>query len=190
MDGAIHPHRGQPSAHPAVRVVHWRRTRNCHATQCADHFIAAMQRVLDQTAGTGVDLAMENHGAFGNSPLFLDEVSAAVGDPRLGMTLDIANFYWWESRWKSFTRCSNFMLRSPSTRTSRTSIIRRTWPRPAAGRLGLREVFLSAGRGKHRSPPGDPDSRRCRLSPRPLHRKRDAGEVAGRTADASAPKGR
>jgi sugar phosphate isomerase/epimerase len=57
-------------------------------------FAAAARRVLDRTAKTRVALAIENHGAQGNDPAFLDGVLARVRSPRLGMTLDVGNFYW------------------------------------------------------------------------------------------------
>jgi len=50
--------------------------------------------VLDRTPKSRVSLAIENHGAQGNDPAFLDGVFAKVNSKRLGMTLDIGNFYW------------------------------------------------------------------------------------------------
>jgi sugar phosphate isomerase/epimerase len=59
-----------------------------------DAFIAEVRQVLAATVGSGVDFGIENHGVHGNTPQFLDAIFAAVGDPRLGMTLDTGNFYW------------------------------------------------------------------------------------------------
>lgn len=56
----------------------------------ADH----IQRVLDLTDDTDVRLGIENHGSLGNRPEFLRAVLDAVSSPRLGLTLDTGNFYW------------------------------------------------------------------------------------------------
>jgi sugar phosphate isomerase/epimerase len=50
--------------------------------------------VLEATEGSGIDLGIENHGFQGNDPEFLQGLLAAVGSPRLGLTLDSGNFYW------------------------------------------------------------------------------------------------
>jgi sugar phosphate isomerase/epimerase len=57
-------------------------------------FAKAARAVLERTAHAKVALAIENHGAEGNDPAFLDGVLRAVGSKRLGMTLDVGNFYW------------------------------------------------------------------------------------------------
>ncbi len=58
-------------------------------------FSQAMRRVLDATSDSKVDLGIENHGYQGNRPDFLEAVFAAVGSPRLGLTIDTGNFYWY-----------------------------------------------------------------------------------------------
>jgi sugar phosphate isomerase/epimerase len=80
---------------PAVRVDPLTRNKELQQTTVRDNFVAAIRQVLRQTADTGVDLGIENHGPFGNAPEFLDAIFDAVADPRLGMTLDTGNFYWW-----------------------------------------------------------------------------------------------
>jgi sugar phosphate isomerase/epimerase len=57
-------------------------------------FAEHIKRVLDATGDAAVDLGIENHGALGNRPEFLRAVLDAVGSPRLGLTLDTGNFYW------------------------------------------------------------------------------------------------
>lgn len=57
-------------------------------------FAAAVREILDRTKSSKVDLGIENHGSKGNDPVFLDGLMKAVGSSRLGMTLDIGNFYW------------------------------------------------------------------------------------------------
>jgi sugar phosphate isomerase/epimerase len=58
-------------------------------------FADAMARVIDATANCKVDLGIENHGAIGNRPEFLDKVLSKVNSERLGVTIDTGNFYWW-----------------------------------------------------------------------------------------------
>jgi len=62
--------------------------------QICDNVARHIKEILAQTKNTGVEFGLENHGVVGNDPRFLDDVFAAVGDDRLGMTLDTANFYW------------------------------------------------------------------------------------------------
>lgn len=57
-------------------------------------FAENVKRVLDATENTSVELGIENHGALGNRPEFLQAVFEAVGSQRLGLTLDTGNFYW------------------------------------------------------------------------------------------------
>lgn len=57
-------------------------------------FAENVRRVIDATEGSGVALGIENHGALGNRPDFLDAVLNEVASPRLGLTLDTGNFYW------------------------------------------------------------------------------------------------
>ncbi|HLV81965.1 MAG TPA: TIM barrel protein, partial [Chthonomonadaceae bacterium] len=53
-----------------------------------------IRQILEQTADTGVDLGIENHGYQGNDPAFLRGLLQDVRSPRLGLTLDSGNFYW------------------------------------------------------------------------------------------------
>jgi sugar phosphate isomerase/epimerase len=57
-------------------------------------FTDSMKRVLETTQDGGIEFGIENHGAIGNDPQFLREVISGAGSPRLGNTLDTANFYW------------------------------------------------------------------------------------------------
>jgi sugar phosphate isomerase/epimerase len=56
--------------------------------------IKTLRRVLAATESTGVAFAIENHGTTTNDPAFLQPLLAGVGSPRLGLTLDTGNFYW------------------------------------------------------------------------------------------------
>jgi sugar phosphate isomerase/epimerase len=58
-------------------------------------FTEAMHRVLGATSDSKIDLGIENHGYQGNRVDFLDEIFARVGSPRLGLTIDTGNFYWY-----------------------------------------------------------------------------------------------
>ena len=57
-------------------------------------FAKAVQTILSRTPHSKVELGIENHGGQGNDPAFLDGLIKKVGSHRLGMTLDIGNFYW------------------------------------------------------------------------------------------------
>ncbi|MGQ9504017.1 MAG: sugar phosphate isomerase/epimerase family protein [Thermogutta sp.] len=53
-----------------------------------------LRKIMDATETTGIKFAIENHGNTTNDPAFLDAVFDGVGSPRLGLTLDTGNFYW------------------------------------------------------------------------------------------------
>jgi sugar phosphate isomerase/epimerase len=57
--------------------------------------IRACKQMCDLAAGTRVRFGIENHGKITNDPAFLRELFKGVGSKQLGLTLDIANFYWW-----------------------------------------------------------------------------------------------
>ncbi len=59
------------------------------------HFADCMKRVIDATPDMDVSFGIENHGHKGNEMAFLDGVIERVGSPRLGLTLDTGNFYWY-----------------------------------------------------------------------------------------------
>jgi len=58
------------------------------------HFAECVHKILDATASSDVALGIENHGFQGNDPDFLDGVFASIGSQRLGLTMDMGNFYW------------------------------------------------------------------------------------------------
>ena len=66
--------------------------RELSAAAIRDNLVRHLARILE--GSQGVEFGLENHGVVGNSADFLDQIFAAIGDPRLGMTLDFANFYW------------------------------------------------------------------------------------------------
>jgi len=57
-------------------------------------FSSAITELLHRTSSARVALAVENHGAQGNDPAFLDGVLKKVNSRRLGITMDVGNFYW------------------------------------------------------------------------------------------------
>ncbi len=63
--------------------------------RCISRFAESMTRVLDATSDLDVEMGIENHGYQGNQPEFLDQVFDKVDSPRLGLTVDTANFYWY-----------------------------------------------------------------------------------------------
>lgn len=58
-------------------------------------FADAMMRILEATSDSKVDMGVENHGFQGNQPEFLDMLLSKVNSPRVGVTIDTGNFYWW-----------------------------------------------------------------------------------------------
>lgn len=59
------------------------------------HFADCMAQILDATKDLDVSMGIENHGQKGNEQEFLDTVLNKVNSPRLGLTVDTANFYWY-----------------------------------------------------------------------------------------------
>jgi len=60
----------------------------------AELFAKNLGAALERTAGSAVTLGIENHGFQGNNLAFQLNVYQAVGDDRLGATMDTGNFYW------------------------------------------------------------------------------------------------
>jgi sugar phosphate isomerase/epimerase len=80
---------------PVVRIDPWTVKRDLPPAMVLENFIRRAGALLAQTADTGVDLGMENHGNLFNDPELVDAVLAALPDERFGLTLDTGNFYWW-----------------------------------------------------------------------------------------------
>jgi sugar phosphate isomerase/epimerase len=57
-------------------------------------FARGTRRVLDAIGASSVRLGIENHGRQGNDPAWMDGVLERVGDARVGLTLDVGNWYW------------------------------------------------------------------------------------------------
>jgi sugar phosphate isomerase/epimerase len=80
---------------PVVRIDPLARDKSLGVGEVLVAFSRHVYTVLQRTRGVPVDLGVENHGPMGNDPIFLDHVLAAArDDPRLGLTLDTGNFYW------------------------------------------------------------------------------------------------
>lgn len=79
---------------PVVRIDPLTSDRTLPADVVRERFTRRVAQVLEQTRGIPVDLGMENHGPIANDPAFIDGVFASISDPRLGLTLDTGNFYW------------------------------------------------------------------------------------------------
>ncbi len=58
-------------------------------------FADAVTEVLRQTPESNVALGIENHGRQGNDPIWMRGVIQRVGSPRVGLTLDVGNWYWY-----------------------------------------------------------------------------------------------
>jgi len=61
----------------------------------AQQFADCMGRILDATHNLDVAMGVENHGYKGNEQEFLDAMLDKVNSPRVGITLDTGNFYWY-----------------------------------------------------------------------------------------------
>jgi len=80
---------------PVVRIDPWTSRDDLPPQTIMDNFVRRVERILDQTSDTPVDVAMENHGRLFNDPQILDQVLKAIPNPRFGLTLDAGNLYWW-----------------------------------------------------------------------------------------------
>lgn len=67
---------------------------NMPRQQREDIFHDCVTTILKKTEGMDVDLGIENHGTQGNDPKFLLGLLKRVNSPRLGITMDMGNFYW------------------------------------------------------------------------------------------------
>lgn len=57
--------------------------------------IEACKKLCELAADTPIRYGVENHGKITNDPAFLEKLFDGVGSDKLGLTLDVANFYWW-----------------------------------------------------------------------------------------------
>jgi sugar phosphate isomerase/epimerase len=57
--------------------------------------IKACKEMCEIIEGTPIRYGVENHSKMTNDPQFLERLFDGVGSPKLGLTLDCANFYWW-----------------------------------------------------------------------------------------------
>jgi sugar phosphate isomerase/epimerase len=57
--------------------------------------IRVCKQLCDIVEGTSIRYGIENHGSITNDPDFLQKLFDGVGSPRIGLTLDTANFYWY-----------------------------------------------------------------------------------------------
>ena len=64
-------------------------------TEFLPHAVKACKQMCDAAEGTSVRFGIENHSKTSNDPAFLDKLFDGVGSPRLGLTLDALNFYWY-----------------------------------------------------------------------------------------------
>lgn len=79
----------------AVRIDTASSNRELSPAELREAFVRGISPVLEATADSGVNLGIENHGRISNAPAWLDATFDAVDDPRLGLTLDVGNLYWW-----------------------------------------------------------------------------------------------
>ena len=81
---------------PAVRV-------DSHMTGQAElpldvrvaKFVQPLRQILEVTEGSTVAFGIENHGPQGNDPEWMLQVVRGIDNARLGLTLDVGNWYWY-----------------------------------------------------------------------------------------------
>ncbi len=78
---------------PAIRIDVVNRKPN--AGNFLQATVETLKKILAGSESTGLVFGVENHGRTSNDPEFLDALFAGVGSPRLGLTLDTGNFYWY-----------------------------------------------------------------------------------------------
>ncbi len=77
----------------AVRINVW--PHKLSAGQFLPFAIQACKQLCSLAEGTAVRFGVENHGHTTNDPVFLDKLFGGAGSDRLGLTLDLGNFYWY-----------------------------------------------------------------------------------------------
>ena len=60
-----------------------------------DIYVQGLREVLAATPVCGVALGVENHGPQGNDEAWMRGVMAALPEARIGLTLDVGNWYWY-----------------------------------------------------------------------------------------------
>jgi sugar phosphate isomerase/epimerase len=125
---------------PVVRIDPLNRDKSLSADVVRGRFVEAVHRVLRETAGTGVHLGVENHGPLANDPAFLDAVLAEADHPRLGLTLDTGNFYWFGYSVDEVYR----LVEKYAPRVKHTHLKNINYPQEVAGRR--REVGFEYGK--------------------------------------------
>lgn len=79
---------------PAVRIDPLSRDKEISPAQALERFTRAVKRAARELP-EGVELAIENHGPIANDPTWLQEMVKTLDNPRIGLTLDTGNFYWY-----------------------------------------------------------------------------------------------
>jgi len=77
----------------AIRIDVW--PQRIPAAKFLAFATETMKKLIEATESTGVAFGIENHGGTTNDPKFLTALFEGVGSPRLGLTLDTGNFYWY-----------------------------------------------------------------------------------------------
>ena len=122
---------------PAIRIdVVPRKTKR---EAFLDVAVAILKKVMAATESTGVAFGIENHGHMTNRPDFLAPLFERVGSPRLGLTLDSANLYWFgHPLSKVYQICETFASRVCHThcKSIRYPAERREQQRPVGWQYG------------------------------------------------------
>lgn len=79
---------------PVLRIDPLALDKTIPSIEVAHRFGEAIRLLVRELLAPGVDLGIENHGPMANEPAFLDMLLNQTGNPRVGVTLDTGNFYW------------------------------------------------------------------------------------------------
>ena len=80
---------------PVIRIDPLNLDKSLSADEVRRGFVTGVRTVLREIGSSSVDLGIENHGPIANDPAWLEETLREIDDPRVGLTLDTGNFYWY-----------------------------------------------------------------------------------------------
>lgn len=81
---------------PVVRIDPLARDRTIEPPRVRDNVIRCVRQLISELFPEfEIELGLENHGPIANDPRLLDEILDGIDHPRVGLTLDTGNFYWY-----------------------------------------------------------------------------------------------
>ena len=126
-------------------------------------FAEGLGGAIERTAGLSVAMGIENHGFQGNNLAFQLNVYKTVGSDRLGATMDTGNFYWRGYPLSEVYGILNILAPyAKHTHLKEHPVSGRPARSDARGRMGVRDLRLTARRRRYRPRQGDPVAGRSR----------------------------